>query len=68
MLEYGFGKPATRHDITVDDKSRKVASPGEIMDRIRNSGIALDDIVHTYTESLQKVEDLEPLKLENESE
>ena len=68
MLEYGFGKPATRHDITVDDKSRKVASPGEIMDRIRNSGIALGDIVHTYTESLQKVEDLEPLKLENESE
>ena len=66
MLEYGFGKPATRHDITVDDKSRKTVSPGEIMDRIRDSGVALGDIVGTYTESLQKVETVAPLELETE--
>ena len=65
MLEYGFGKPATRHDITVDDKSQKSASPAEIMNRIRSSGVALGDIVDTYTESLEKVNLMEPERLEN---
>lgn len=66
MLEYGFGKPATRHDITVEDKSQKTATPDEIMNRIRNSGVALGDIVETYTESLEKAQIMEPLGLENE--
>ena len=66
MLEYGFGKPATRHDITVDDKSAKTASPDEIMKRIRNSGVALGEIVETYTDSLQKAQIMEPERLENE--
>ena len=65
MLEYGFGKPATRHDITVDDKSRKVVSPTEIMDRIRNSGVGLTQIVETYTDSLPKAVEPEPMELEN---
>ena len=64
MLEYGFGKPATRHDITVDDKSRKTATPGEIMARIRDSGVGLTEIVETYTESLPKVREMENLELE----
>ena len=59
MLEYGFGKPATRHDITVDDKTRKAASPDEIMRRVRDSGVALGDIMDTYTESLPMAEVLE---------
>ena len=65
MLEYGFGKPATRHDITVDDKTQKTASPDEIMKRIRNSGVALGEIVETYTDSLEKAQILEPSRLEN---
>ena len=65
MLEYGFGKPATRHDITVDDKSQSTATPAEIMSRIRNSGVALGEIVDTYTESLEKVNLMEPERLEN---
>ena len=65
MLEYGFGKPATRHDITVDDKSAKTASPDEIMKRIRNSGVALGDIVETYTDSLKTAKIMEPERLEN---
>ena len=65
MLEYGFGKPATRHDITVDDKSRKVVSPSEIMERIRNSGVGLATIVETYTDSLTKVEEEVPMELED---
>ena len=65
MLEYGFGKPATRHDITVDDKSAKTASPDEIMKRIRSSGVALGEIVETYTDSLPKVQLMEPERLEN---
>ena len=59
MLEYGFGKPATRHDITVDDKTRKAASPDEIMKRVRSSGVALGEIMNTYTESLPMAEVLE---------
>ena len=65
MLEYGFGKPATRHDITVDDKSRKIASPGEIMDRIRNSGVGLTEIVETYSESLPAAREIQELELKN---
>ena len=64
MLEYGFGKPATRHDITVDDKSRQMASPDEVMRRIATSGVGLTEIVETYTDSLKKVEESEPLELE----
>ena len=64
MLEYGFGKPATRHDITVDDKSRKMASPDEIMSRIRDSGVGLTQIMETYTESLPIVREREILGLE----
>ena len=64
MLEYGFGKPATRHDITVDDKSRKAASPDEILKRIQNSGVAFGDIMETYTESLPIVREKEILELE----
>ena len=63
MLEYGFGKPATRHDITVDDKSRKTASPAEIMRRIQDSGVGLGDILETYTESLPKVREMERIEL-----
>ena len=59
MLEYGFGKPATRHDITVDDKTQKTASPDEIMRRIRESGVGLTEIVETYTDSLPVVQELE---------
>ena len=63
MLEYGFGKPATRHDITVDDKSQKTASPAEIMRRIQDSGVGLNDIMETYTESLPKVREMEQMEL-----
>ena len=65
MLEYGFGKPATRHDITVDDKTKKTASPDEIMRRIRDSGVGLTEIVETYTDSLPKAQLMEPERLEN---
>ena len=65
MLEYGFGKPATRHDITVDDKTQKTASPDEIMRRIRDSGVGLTEIVETYTDSLPKAQLMEPERLEN---
>ena len=65
MLEYGFGKPATRHDITVDDKTQKTASPAEIMERIQNSGVGLAQIVETYTDSLPRVREMEQMELEN---
>jgi len=54
-LEYGFGKPATRHDITVEDKTSRTASPAEIMTRLRDSGQNLASILDVYTESLENV-------------
>jgi len=65
LLEYGFGKPATRHDITVDDKTQKSASPAEIMSRLRDSGAQLTEILDVYTESVQEAE-LMPMSLDNQ--
>jgi hypothetical protein len=61
MLEYGFGKPATRAEITVNDNSSKVISPAEIMSRFRQSGVDLNEIVDVYAESVHEV----PVELEN---
>lgn len=63
-LEYGFGKPATRHDITVEDKTKQIASPAEIMNRLRDSGESLTSIINVYTESLESVKEA-PLELES---
>lgn len=61
LLEYGFGKPATRHDITVNDETQKAATPAEIMSRIASAGTSLGEIIEVYSESYEK----EPLILEN---
>jgi len=62
-LEYGFGKPATRHDITVDDKTQRTASPAEIMERLRDSGESLASIINVYTDSLESTKVEAPLEL-----
>ena len=62
MLEYGFGKPATRAEITVNDNSAKTVSPADIMARFRTSGMDLNEIVDVYAESVKEA----PMELENE--
>ena len=62
MLEYGFGKPATRAEITVNDNSSKAVTPAEIMSRFRNSGMDLNEIVDVYAESVKEA----PIELEND--
>lgn len=64
MLEYGFGKPATRAEITVNNETSKSASPAEIMSRFRQSGMDLNEIIDVYTESVKEA----PLEIENESD
>ena len=65
LLEYGFGKPATRHDISIDDKTSKTATPSEIMARLQGSGAQLAQIIDVYTESVQEAQ-LSPIgELEN---
>lgn len=61
MLEYGFGKPATRAEITVNNEASKAASPADIMARFRNSGMDLNEIVDVYAESVKEA----PLEIEN---
>jgi hypothetical protein len=66
LLEYGFGKPATRHDISINDNTAKTASPAEIMNRLRDSGAQLTEILDVYTESVQEAQ-LSPIaELEND--
>jgi hypothetical protein len=65
MLEYGFGKPATRHDIKVTDNTTLRATPAEIMARLQHSGQDLANIVDVYTRSVEDAELLEPIELEN---
>lgn len=62
VLEYGFGKAATRHDITMTKETSNVASPAEIMERLRDSGSQLADIIDVYSETVKEV----PLEIENE--
>ena len=61
MLEYGFGKPATRAEITVNDNSAKAITPADIMARFRQSGMDLNEIVDVYAESVSE----QPVELEN---
>jgi hypothetical protein len=63
MLEYGFGKPATRAEININNETEKSASPAEIMSRFRASGMDLNEIVDVYAESILEA----PLEIENES-
>lgn len=63
MLEYGFGKPATRAEISIKDETQKSASPAEIMSRFRNSGMDLNEIVDVYAESVKEA----PLEIENDN-
>jgi len=60
MLEYGFGKPATRAEITVNNEAAKAATPADIMSRLRNSGMDLNEIVDVYAESVREA----PLEIE----
>lgn len=62
MLEYGFGKPATRAEITVSSESSKTVSPADIMARFRSSGMDLNEIVDVYAESVKEA----PLEIEND--
>ena len=54
-LEYGFGKPATRHEINVHDEQRQTVSQAEIMDRLRGAGANFAEILEVYSESSDKV-------------
>jgi hypothetical protein len=59
MLEYGFGKPATRAEININDETQKSASPAEIMARLRDSGAALSQIIDVYADSAQEAQLIE---------
>lgn len=63
MLEYGFGKPATRAEITVNNEASKAATPADIMARFRSSGMDLNEIVDVYAESIKEA----PMEIENEN-
>jgi hypothetical protein len=61
MLEYGFGKPATRQDINITDNTRLHTSPAEVMGRLMSSGQDLANIMEVYTESVKET----PIEIEN---
>ena len=60
-LEYGFGKPATRHDITMTKETNLGVSPAEVMLRLKESGQDLANIIDVYAEAVQDV----PMEIEN---
>jgi len=62
LLEYGFGKPATRAEITVSKDDSRTISTADILSRFRSSGMDLNNIIDVYAESVEK----EPILLENE--
>jgi len=69
LLEYGFGKPATRAEISISDNTSQAASPTEILKRIQSSATSFREITEAYVESLPEVgvEDAgKSLTLENE--
>jgi len=62
MLEYGFGRPATRAEISITDDTQKTASPAEIMERFKQSGAQLSQIIDVYSEAVVE----STLEIENE--
>ena len=60
MLEYGYGKPATSAEITVNENGSKAVSTADIMARFRQSGMNLNEIVDVYAESVNET----PLEIE----
>lgn len=62
LLEYGFGKPATRAEITVTKDSSNAVTTADILSRFRSSGMDLNNIIDVYAESVQE----ETVLLENE--
>ena len=62
MLEYGFGKPATRAEISSTDDTQRTASPAEIMARFQQSGSQLAQIIDVYSEAAAE----STLELEND--
>lgn len=62
LLEYGFGKPATRAEITVSKDTTREVSTGDILSRFRSSGMDLNEIVDVYAESVKE----EPLTIESD--
>ena len=61
LLEYGFGKPATRAEITVSKDTTREVTTADILSRFRSSGMDLNEIVDVYAESVEK----EPLMIES---
>ena len=51
ILEYGFGRPATRAEISITDDTQRTASPAEIMARFQQSGAQLAQIIDVYSEA-----------------
>ena len=62
MLESGFGRPATRAEISITDDTQKTASPSEIMERFKQSGAQLSQIIDVYSEAVVE----STLEIENE--
>jgi len=63
-LEYGFGKPATRHDITMTKETTTTVTPAEVMLRLKESGQDLAEIIDVYSEAVKEA----PIEIENERE
>ena len=62
MLEYGFGRPATRAEISITDDTQRTASPAEIMARFQQSGAQLSQIIDVYSEAASE----NSLEIEND--
>lgn len=62
VLEYGFGKAATRAEINITDDSRAMVTPAEIMARLASSGQDLAQIIDVYSESVKEL----PMEIEHD--
>jgi hypothetical protein len=56
LLEYGFGKPATRAEIEVKDTTSRSATPQEILKKVQNSAHSFREIAETYVNSLPQAD------------
>ena len=67
MLEYGFGKPATRQEINITDDSRLHASPADVMHRLMDSSADLTNILQVYSGAVQQITE-KPIMIEENGE
>tara|TARA_Y100000593_G_scaffold83942_1_gene158657 strand:- start:804 stop:1232 length:429 start_codon:yes stop_codon:yes gene_type:complete len=69
LLEWGFGKPATKQTIELEQKHTvQVESPADIASRLRASGVDLNHVAQVYLDNARSPTSADVIEVNDEQE